>query len=118
MVALAELFTLYSKGRKESTARPTTCNHRAGPEQEASCEPAVAKNTTANLRELSYVDTDNKFRTARFFCGEPGAAQYRAAKSCNFSGVNIENTFRKALIFDIPVKKVSAQIQNTPRTRN
>ena len=105
MVALVELFILHRPSQhnerwKESTARPTTRNHRAGPEQEASREPAAANNETANLREFSYVNTDNKFRTARFFCGEPGAAQYRAAKSCNFSGVNIENTFRKALIFD------------------
>ena len=39
-----------------------------------------------------------------------------AAELCDFSGVNIANSFKEALIFDIPVKKVSAQIQKTPGT--
>ena len=52
-----------------------------------------------------------------FFC-EPSVATNRAAKLSDFSGVNIEDSFRKALFLDMPVKKVSAQFQNTRRTRN
>ena len=52
------------------------------------------------------------------FFDETGVAQYSAAKLLEFSGVNIAKSFWKALFFDIPVKKVSAQFQNTPRTQN
>ena len=41
-----------------------------------------------------------------------------AAELCDFSGVTIANSFKEALIFDIPVKKVAAQIQKTPGTTN
>jgi hypothetical protein len=46
----------------------------------------------------------------------PALQQIELQSCVIFSGVNIEDSFRKALFFDIPVKKVSAQFQNTPRT--
>ena len=86
---------------KASTARPTTCKHQAGQEQEASCEPTAAKIRTASLCDYSYVNTENNFRTAHMFFDETGVAQYSAAKLLEFSGVNIANSFRKALFFDM-----------------
>ena len=85
MLALAELFILYRPSQhnerwKESTAQPTTCNHRAGQEQEASCYPPSCKNRTAKFRMPTQ---NNNFMTALFF-GEPGVAQLRAARLCNF----------------------------------
>ena len=53
-----------------------------------------------------------------FFVCEPSVATNRAAKLFDFSGVNIEDSFRKALFLDMPVKKVSAQFQNTRRTHS
>ena len=97
MVAFAELFILYRPSQhndrwKESTARPTTCNHRAGQEQEASCKPAAARNRAANLCEFSYVNTENKFMAARFFLANP-VLHNSELQSCVIFRVSTLKTF-------------------------
>ena len=104
--------------RTESTARPRTCEPTARQEQHTSCEPSAGTNRAAKLCDFVGCLHRKQFQECAVFVWEPSVATNRAAKLCDFSGVNIEDSFRKALIFDIPVKKVSAQFQNTPRTRN
>ena len=112
MVALSELFILYRPSQHNEGGK----NQQLGPRRVIT-EQVRNKKHHANppLQEIE-LETCVSFRMSTL--EETGVAQFRTAKLCNFPGVNIENTFRKALICDIPVKKVSAQFQNTPRTRN